>query len=235
MGNTNWKELAYTRLKGGISRTEVYLNYSESPSGAEVLSFLKKKPKGEDERLAFSVDETAVHNLAEFLEGEVLGSFTLELPEGFRWDYLLSDYENVSSSLKRQGVELYLSSILGNHHIGEPTPGMKSYLNRKIDEKSVIETFKEIHRELGFEKIIKIGESFPDSICLKDGKEVRVEFESRSINFKYHKHDPEKCEYIVCWFDDWADCPVNVVSLWEALIEMTDVKVSVNGELVMET
>jgi len=42
---------------------------------------------------------------------------------------------------------------------------------------------------------------------------VEVEFESR--NFVRHGHDPKKCDVIVCWVHNWAECPkeIEVVEL----------------------
>ena len=49
---------------------------------------------------------------------------------------------------------------------------------------------------------------------------MSIEFEHKSSDFVRHKHldkfrKGEKCDYIVCWFDDWEDCPkeITVISL----------------------
>jgi len=61
---------------------------------------------------------------------------------------------------------------------------------------------------------------FPDAILVKGtGEELEalnVEFEEYSSNFKEHGHDPEKCDLIVCVYDDWREkfpnekCPLPV-------------------------
>lgn len=48
-------------------------------------------------------------------------------------------------------------------------------------------------------------------------KAFNIEFEEHSSNFKVHKHDPSKCDLIVCAYDDWKKkypnekCPVPVL------------------------
>ena len=60
-------------------------------------------------------------------------------------------------------------------------------------------------------RIESIRAAYPDCIAwVKAGgseKEVRIEFEYASRNFRSHRHDPAKCDWIVCWEHNWADCP----------------------------
>ena len=42
-----------------------------------------------------------------------------------------------------------------------------------------------------------------------NGKEIRVEFELCSSNF-IGKHDPGKCDLIVCWINNWENPPQNI-------------------------
>jgi hypothetical protein len=76
-----------------------------------------------------------------------------------------------------------------------------------------------VSRELGFE-IEAIQQAFPD--CegkhLVDAKnnlwgKVRIEFEFRASNFQEHGHDSNQCDYIVCWENDWPNCPIAVIDL----------------------
>ena len=48
-----------------------------------------------------------------------------------------------------------------------------------------------------------------DCIMKVDGREVRVEFELHSSNF-IGKHDPEKCDLIVCWINNLENPPRNM-------------------------
>ncbi|MGE0640859.1 MAG: hypothetical protein AB7G12_13820 [Thermoanaerobaculia bacterium] len=48
---------------------------------------------------------------------------------------------------------------------------------------------------------------YPDCTAIRDGKRIRIEFEFRSRNFRQHRHDPKKCDWIVCWIHDWPAVP----------------------------
>ena len=60
-------------------------------------------------------------------------------------------------------------------------------------------------------RIDAVRRDFPDCIAYQKiqgkEKEVRIEFEYKSKNFKNHKHDPSKCDCIVCWEHNWPDAP----------------------------
>jgi hypothetical protein len=45
---------------------------------------------------------------------------------------------------------------------------------------------------------------------------VRIEIEFLSRNFLQHFHDPKECDLIVCWENNWAECPLEVVELKKA-------------------
>jgi hypothetical protein len=38
-------------------------------------------------------------------------------------------------------------------------------------------------------------------------QDVRIEFEYESRHFRSHRHDPRRCDIIVCWRHNWRDCP----------------------------
>ncbi len=60
-------------------------------------------------------------------------------------------------------------------------------------------------------KIHAIRSGFPDCIAYQkiqgQEKQVRIEFEHRSRNFKTHGHDAAKCDWLVCWEHNWASSP----------------------------
>lgn len=49
---------------------------------------------------------------------------------------------------------------------------------------------------------VSVRIEYPDAMLLIDGKEYLTEFEYLSSNFLLHKHDPRKCDLIICWADD---------------------------------
>ena len=52
----------------------------------------------------------------------------------------------------------------------------------------------------------------------------RIEFEFRSRNFQYHKHDPAGVDLIVCWVHDWLECPVHVLELSSTVEHLKEVE-----------
>jgi len=63
--------------------------------------------------------------------------------------------------------------------------------------------FLNIHIELGFPIVIKIGTTFPDAEVLNKRREVKkVEFEKFASDFINHNHNPKYCDYIICWEND---------------------------------
>lgn len=65
---------------------------------------------------------------------------------------------------------------------------------------------------------------FPDAIgVVLDGnsgrryKKVNIEFEYVSSNFKLHGHPIDQCDLLICWEDDWDDCPIEVIELQKYL------------------
>ena len=85
------------------------------------------------------------------------------------------------------------------------------------NEAGVMFLFATLARELGY-VVIKVQKAFPDCEAfrrLENGRwqRVRIEFEFTSRNFVLHGHDAKGCELLVCWENDWRDCPLEVVEL----------------------
>ncbi len=63
-------------------------------------------------------------------------------------------------------------------------------------------------------RVDKIQAAFPDCLAYRSigGKEkrIRIEFEYRSKSFKAHRHNPKKCDMIVCWEHDWPNVPDSI-------------------------
>lgn len=68
-------------------------------------------------------------------------------------------------------------------------------------------------------RVEEISPSFPDCIAYqkvgRGEKKIRIEFEYLASNFKQHGHDPKRCDYIVCWENDWVKAPkdLNIIEL----------------------
>ncbi len=86
-----------------------------------------------------------------------------------------------------------------------------------INEQGVILLFTALAERLSF-LIVAIRPQFPDAQLARkneDGiyKDVRVEFEFKSSNFKLHGHDYKRCDLIICWEHDWKKSPIEVLEL----------------------
>ncbi len=84
------------------------------------------------------------------------------------------------------------------------------------NELGVVFLFAHIARKKQF-RIEEIRPRFPDCIAYRrsgdEEKLIRIEFEFRSSSFKTHRHNPKKCDCIVCWHHDWPECPIEVIEL----------------------
>lgn len=100
---------------------------------------------------------------------------------------------------------------------GEPTD-FRGLRHAPINEQGVVYLFALAAEDLGY-KVAAIGTRFPDCEAIRQiGKtdkweRIRVEFEYKSSDFKVHDHLVEGCDLIVCWIDDWKDCPLEVLEL----------------------
>lgn len=108
---------------------------------------------------------------------------------------------------------------------GEPID-FRGLRHAPINEQGVVFLFGMICRELGF-SIEAIQQGFPD--C--EGKYVhdqkknlwakaRIEFEYKASSFKEHGHDLEQCDFIVCWINDWKECPIDVIELKTEILKL---------------
>lgn len=85
------------------------------------------------------------------------------------------------------------------------------------NEMGVVLLFGSVARELGF-VILRVQAEFPDCEALREieinrWQKVRIEFEYESRNFLTHMHSPADCDLIVCWNNNWRECPLEVLEL----------------------
>jgi hypothetical protein len=104
----------------------------------------------------------------------------------------------------------------GSAQYGEPL-GITSLLGAPTNEMGVVFLFGALAWQLGF-AVLRLQAAFPDCEALRRMDEtrwqiVRIEFEFESRNFQAHGHDPEKCDLIVCWKNNWPESPVEVLEL----------------------
>jgi hypothetical protein len=104
---------------------------------------------------------------------------------------------------------------------GQPTYGqplMNSVLTyAPTNEAGVVLLFGSVARELGF-AVLRVQTEFPDCEAMRQVEKdrwqrVRIEFEYESRNFVTHMHVVSGCDLIVCWSNNWPECPLEVLEL----------------------
>ena len=93
-----------------------------------------------------------------------------------------------------------------------------------VNEMGVVFLFGAMAEKLGF-IVTWIGTAYPDVEAFREvapgrWQRVRVEIEFMSRNFLQHFHDPAGCDLIICWENNWPECPVEVIALKGALSQI---------------
>jgi len=122
--------------------------------------------------------------------------------------------------LKKEKEETKEASLIRQRSIvGDPIQ-FEGLMYGPLNENGVIFLFSKIHKKLGI-IIEAVQPSYPDAKARrktpKGWEDVWIEFEYKSSSFKVHKHDPKECDIIVCWENDWKDCPIEVIELKEII------------------
>lgn len=81
------------------------------------------------------------------------------------------------------------------------------------NEMELVMLFCQLSVRYGFEILSAQSIGFPDAIVKRDDATYAVEFEFKSSNFWLHKHDPMKCDLIICWIDDDQNSLLPIVAL----------------------
>jgi hypothetical protein len=92
-----------------------------------------------------------------------------------------------------------------------------------VNENGVIFLFGKVAGDLNM-YVETIRPGCPDCLAKRyigKGKweEVRVEFEFRASDFVRHNHRTSDCDAIVCWVNDWGDCPekIEIIELQQVI------------------
>lgn len=80
------------------------------------------------------------------------------------------------------------------------------------NEEEVKRIFYKLENVLGFTDV-RLYTPFPDATAFYEGKELEIEFETHSSNFKKRRHKEGDCDLIVCWEDDDSSLKINVLEL----------------------
>ncbi len=66
--------------------------------------------------------------------------------------------------------------------------------------------------------MLLVQTGFPDCVAMRVVAEnrmqrLKIEIEYQSRNFLKHMHDLKGCDMIVCWENNWPECPLEVLEL----------------------
>lgn len=112
--------------------------------------------------------------------------------------------------------------------------GFRGFIYAPHFEQEVVGLFCLLLPHLPYSLAIEeLREAFPDCIARRtdspDKPIVRIEFQKTSRGFLTDRHDPKKCDLIVCWEHNWPESPLPVLSL-KAFIEEKGIEVIANPD-----
>jgi hypothetical protein len=92
------------------------------------------------------------------------------------------------------------------------------------NEQGVLFVFGGVAHELGF-SITRVQAGFPDVEAMREVgpnkcQPVKLELEYESKNFLLHMHPLDGCDGIVCWINNWPECPLEVIELRKVVEEL---------------
>jgi len=80
--------------------------------------------------------------------------------------------------------------------------------------------FDKFHAELGYPKILKTRDSFPDyELEDENGRLIRAEAEHRSSGAQAHENIENECDLIICWEDDWPERKIPCLELSRHIVQ----------------
>lgn len=101
------------------------------------------------------------------------------------------------------------------------------------NEQGVIVRFAQTCERAGI-TIVDIRTEYPDAIVEYKGRQYAVEFEYCSSSFLAHRHDPTKCDLIVCWNHD-LNTVLPVIQLSDELWHKNEIVFATKEEKLAES
>jgi len=88
------------------------------------------------------------------------------------------------------------------------------------NEQGVVFLFGRLHELLGFEDVVLVQTRYPDCVAIRNGNEVRIEFEFKSSGFLTHTKNGQvqDGDICVCWENDY-NLPIETIELKSFLFE----------------
>ncbi len=203
-----------------LSILEVERNLGHEPGNNEYISSGKYSNRPFKKRFGKWPDVLAHYRKWKTSKGPELVDMKVE-------DNQATKDEMSINPLNTESKHITLARSSGNpaQLYGEPID-FRGLRHAPINEQGVVYLFGMVSRELGF-YIEAIQQGFPDceGKYLYDAKKnlwakARIEFEFKASNFQEHGHDPNQCDFIVCWINDWKDCPITVIELKKEILKL---------------
>jgi hypothetical protein len=136
-----------------------------------------------------------------------------------------AEFKHLSSNSGYVKKHIYNNKDSYKLFYGEPID-FRGLRHAPINEQGVVYLFGMVSKELGF-IIESLQQGFPDceGKILYDAKKsiwakARIEFEFKASSFIEHGHDINNCDFIICWINDWADCPIRVIELKSEILKL---------------
>lgn len=89
------------------------------------------------------------------------------------------------------------------------------------NEMGVMSLFWSLSSKYGWQ-LVETSPTFPDAVIQYEGFTWRIEYEFTAMNFRLHKHNPDECDLIVCWVNDWFESPLPIIELSNLDESLTD-------------
>jgi hypothetical protein len=126
-------------------------------------------------------------------------------------------YRSTSRMDEAGGLSRRVATIFPDRPVCGPPLRLSPLTCAPTNEMGVVFLFGAMALQLGF-SVTQLQAAFPDCEALREvelGKwqRVRIEFEFESRNFVLHGHSLTECDLIVCWKDNWPECPLEVLEL----------------------
>ena len=119
-----------------------------------------------------------------------------------------------ATKTKTSNTKPHVSQKTGGRTYGRLL-GYENLVYEPANEQGVVVLFAMMSKHLQYNIEGVWQDSFPDceAMRVESGgslRRVRIEFEYKSKEFVAHGHNPNECDVLVCWKDNWKDCPQNI-------------------------
>lgn len=104
--------------------------------------------------------------------------------------------------------------------------GVRGIVYEPINEQGVVLLFAATCHDIGF-RIEGVRTKFPDALLIRKNSKgtfskCLAEFEFKASNYQLHKHPLKGCDIIICWENDWQDCPLEILELKRVVKKLKD-------------